>query len=286
MPTPRPPSVPLEISGDLGRLLVLGVILIGTGVVAGIVAGLLGVGGGIVIVPVLFNLLLLAGVEPAVVMHLAVGTSLATIVPTSIASARAHWRRGNLDPLLLRQLGPAIVLGVIPAAAFGGYLSGDVLKGVFGCVAMLVALNMAARRQVTVLVPGLPAGLPRHAIGFVIGGFSTLMGIGGGTLSVPILSAFGVPLLRAVGTASAIGLLISVPGALGFIATGIGAPGLPPGTLGYVSLLGFALIVPASVLAAPLGARIASSIDTRWLRLAFAVFLFVTALRMLFDVIA
>jgi uncharacterized protein len=254
-----------------------------TGVVAGILAGLLGVGGGIVIVPVLYHIFPLLGVDESVRMHLAVGTSLATIILTSITSARAHARRGALDRGLLVTYGPGVVIGVLVGAFLGARARGELLVLIFASLALLVALDMAFRRR-TVHLTGKPlTGLPAHIIGFFIGGFSAVMGIGGGTFSVPAFTLMKVPVHRAVGTAAAIGLLISIPGALGFLWNGLGNPALPPGSVGYISLPALAAIVPGTMLCAPLGARIAHAISDRALRGAFAVFLFLTSARMFYS---
>lgn len=258
-------------------------VLLATGIVAGVLAGLLGVGGGIVIVPMLFHLFTLLGVDDSVRMHVAVGTSLATIIPTSISSIRSHMARGSVDVSLLKRWGPWVFLGVLAGTALGGAVKGSVLTGVFAAVGLLVAANMAFRKEGWTLRESLPGRAAQGVMATVIGLISVMMGIGGGTLSVPTLSAFAYPIRRAVGTASAIGLIIGVPGALGFLAAGWGAEGLPPGTVGYVNLIGFALIVPCTVLAAPWGARIAHTINPRKLRLAFAVFLFATAVRMIWS---
>ncbi|MGF1641360.1 MAG: sulfite exporter TauE/SafE family protein [Rhodospirillales bacterium] len=265
---------------DYGWLAALAAALLATGGLAGVLAGLLGVGGGIVIVPVLFHLFSLLGIDPAVQMHLAVGTSLATIVPTSIVSARAHHRRDAVDFALLRSWGPAVFVGVLVGTAVGGLVNGEVLTGVFAVVALAVAANMAFRPEGSVVADRLPGGGWPHAIGGIVGAVSAMMGIGGGTLSVPILSAFSYPIRRAVGTAAAIGLIIAVPGAVGFVVAGLDVPARPPASLGYVNLIGFAVIVPATILAAPFGARIAHAINPNALRKAFALFLFLTALRM------
>ncbi|SOD98980.1 sulfite exporter TauE/SafE family protein [Caenispirillum bisanense] len=269
---------PWFLAGLVAALLV-------TGVAAGVLAGLLGVGGGIVIVPMLFHLFTLLGVDEAVRMHVAVGTSLATIIPTSLSSIRAHHRKGAVDLDLLKRWGPAVFVGVVIGTVVGTGVKGPVLTGVFAVVALAVAANMAFRKEGWTLRGELPSKPAQGALGVVIGGISVMMGIGGGTLSVPILSAFAYPIRRAVGTASAIGLIIGVPGAIGFLLSGLGAENLPPGTVGYVNLVGFALIVPCTVLAAPWGARIAHAIDPRKLRAAFAVFLFLTALRMLWGLV-
>ena len=259
--------------------------LVCTGVCAGFLAGLLGVGGGIVIVPVLFLLFPFLGVEDSVVMHLAVGTSLATIIPTSIISARSHYKKGGVDVDLLKSWAPAIFVGVIIGGFIGGKLQGTALTLTFAIVAILVAANMAFRKKDFSLSDSLPTGVIRSALGSFIGGFSVLMGIGGGTLSVPILTLFNYPIRRAVGTASAIGLCISVPGSISFILSGLGDPNLPQGSFGYLNILGFACIVPATMLLAPVGAKFAHTIDPSKLRMAFALFLSLTSLRMFYVVL-
>lgn len=256
-----------------------------TGVIAGVLAGLLGVGGGIVIVPVLYNLFSLLGVDESVKMHVAVGTSLATIVPTSFMSARSHAAKGNLDKDLLKSLAWPLFGGVIIGSFLSGYFKGPVLSGIFGVVGLLVALNMAFRSKSAALADQLPAAPWKQVIGAIIGGFSTLMGIGGGTLSVPIFTAFNVPVHKAVGTAAAIGLVISIPGALGFIMNGLHVAHRPPFTFGYVNLIGFALIVPMTMWMAPVGAKLASRTKPDRLKQAFAFFLFLTSIKMLYSLL-
>ncbi len=257
--------------------------LLATGAVGGLLAGLLGVGGGIVIVPVLFQIFTGLEIDEAVRMHLAVGTSLATIIPTSISSTRAHWRRGSVDTDLLKTWGPLVFLGVIAGSAIAGYVGGVVLTALFAVVATAVAANMAFRKEPKESVERLPKGPIRWVIGGLIGLISSMMGIGGGSLSVPTLSLCGQPIRTAVGTSAAIGLIIAVPGAIGFVIVGWDEPGLPVGSAGYVSLIGFACIVPATILAAPWGAKLAHAIDPNWLRRAFALFLFLSALKMVWD---
>ncbi len=260
--------------------------LLATGVVAGILAGLLGVGGGIVIVPVLYHLFTLLGIDESVRMHVAVGTSLATIIPTSIMSARAHRRRGSLDRALLGKLIPSVVAGVLVGTLLSGYFSGRVLTGIFAGVAFLVALNMAFKRDGFALGDGLPGTVGTSFMGVSIGGISTLMGIGGGTLSVPLLNAFRTPMHTAVGTGAALGMIISIPGALGFLLSGLDVPLRPPATVGYVNLLGMALIVPATMVTTSWGAALAHAIDARRLRQVFAAFLAFTSLRMFYGLLA
>lgn len=271
------------IEGDLGFLAAFAAVLLGTGLVAGVLAGLLGVGGGIVIVPVLFNLFPYLGIDESIRMHLAVGTSLATIIPTSIMSMRAHNKKGAVDWDLLKSWAVAIAVGVLVGTFLGAWAKGWVLTAVFGAVAILVSINMAFRKEGMTVADQLPGGIVRQAIAAIIGMFSVMMGIGGGTLTVPILTAVSYPIRRAVGTASAIGLIIAVPGTIGFIASGLTAANLPPYSFGYANGIGFALIVPATMLAAPWGAKIAHAIKPEWLRKAFALFLFLTALRMFYS---
>lgn len=265
---------------DPVTLSLLAASMLGVGAVAGLLAGLLGVGGGIVIVPILFHVLTAFGIDDAVRMHLAVGTSLATIIPTSVVSGLAHHRRGAVDLALLRAWGGWIFVGVIAGTLLAGHVRGAVLTAVFAAVAVLVSIRMAVSQDGIRIADRLPEGPARAILAGVIGAFSAMMGIGGGTLSVPVLSAFGYPIRRAVGTAAAIGLIIAVPGTVGFVAAGLGASGRPPYSLGYVNLVAFLLIVPGTMALAPWGARLAHAINTRGLRLAFALFLALTAARM------
>jgi uncharacterized membrane protein YfcA len=252
-----------------------------TGAVAGVAAGLLGVGGGIVIVPMLYWISPMLEMDPAVVVHAAVATSLATIIPTSIASVRAHHRRGAVDVALLKSWGPAVFAGAALGGIASGYLDGKALAGVFGGVALIVAVNMALPKPL-ILADALPSSaainrLMAAAIGFV----SALMGIGGGTLSVPTLTLFSFPIHRAVGTASAFGLAIAVPAVIGYVYGGWDVAGRSPYSLGYVNVLAAIPLVAMTVLFAPLGARIAHSINRTPLKRCFAAFLAVTAIRML-----
>jgi uncharacterized membrane protein YfcA len=259
--------------------------LVVTGVIAGLMAGLMGVGGGIVIVPVLYHLFTFLGVDESVRMHVAVGTSLATIIPTSIISSYSHYKRGSLDASVLKKLVPGVIIGVIIGAIGSGYLKGEMLTAVFGVIAMLVALNMAFKKEEFSIGNGLPGPVGSGLLGLFIGGTSTLMGIGGGTLGVPLLSALRVPMITAVGTGAALGFVISVPGAIGFLINGIGVESRPPFTIGYINLMGLALIIPATMLMAPVGARIAHAINSKLLKQIFACFLFITSLRMFYGLL-
>lgn len=262
--------------------LVLG--LMGTGFVAGVLAGLLGVGGGIVIVPVLCLVFELLELPAESAMHVAVGTSLACIVPTSISSMRAHYRRGAVDSDLFRKWAPALLVGAVAGVAIASAVGDDVLIAVFAVMACLVSVDLAFKREHFHLAPDLPTtGWPNRCLAGGIGTLSVMMGIGGGTLSVPVLCLFNYPIHRAVGTASALGLLIALPGALGYAMAGAEVMGRPVGSIGYVNLPGVAAIIPMTVLSAPLGAALAHRLSRLWLRRAFALFLAVTSARMFLE---
>lgn len=265
----------------LAFLLVLAVAMLCTGAIAGVLAGLLGVGGGIVIVPVLFILFDYLEIPPQISMHIAVATSLATIIPTSISSARSHHKKGSIDLDLLKSWAPLICIGAAIGGVLSKYLASTSLTLIFGVIALLVSINMALPKKL-VISDDLPKGVVgKGLLPSFIGGFSALMGIGGGTLSVPILSAFSFPIHRAVGTASAFGLVIAIPAVIGFIWSGWSADLRPPYSFGYVSIPAAVLIFSVSVFTAPLGAKLAHSLNPANLKKAFALFLFITSLRML-----
>ncbi|GAA4524764.1 sulfite exporter TauE/SafE family protein [Chelativorans composti] len=272
-------------SYGLSEIVILLAVLVGAGGIAGIISGLLGVGGGIVIVPVLFFVFEVLGIDLAVRMHLAVGTSLATIIFTGFISARSHWKKGSVDTALLKSWGPAVAVGVIAGTVLGGNVRGQVLTLVFAVVAALVALNMAFKPSEKAKKRELPGSPLKELLGGIIGLFSVMMGIGGGTLSVPIMSFFNYPIRLAVGTASALGMIIAIPGTIGYAWFGWGAPQLPPFSIGYVNLLGLVAIVPLSMLTAPWGAKIAHTISPAALRYCFAGFLALTSIRMFMSLI-
>jgi uncharacterized membrane protein YfcA len=262
--------------------LMLGVAMLATGAVAGVLAGLFGIGGGIVIVPVLETALGFLGVDPAIRMHIAVGTSLATIVPTSISSARAHHQRSAVDVEIVKRWAVFVLVGALLGAWIASQVHSRVLAIVFATLAFLVALKMLLVPESRNLTKEVPRGPLVPVIPTAIGCFSSMMGIGGGTFSVMTLSLFNEPIHRAVGTAALFGLVISVPGMLGFVLAGWGDVRIPPGSLGYVSLVGFACIAPATFLAAPLGAKIAHAFDARLLKMLFGAFLIIASARLFY----
>ncbi|RED49899.1 sulfite exporter TauE/SafE family protein [Aestuariispira insulae] len=257
--------------------------LLVTGAIAGTLAGLLGVGGGIVIVPVLFWLLGFLGYDPALIMHLAVGTSLATIIPTSISSMRAHAKKGAVDIDLLKRWGPMIVIGAALGGISSKFIDAAGLKFIFGFFALAVSVNMVLPKPLKIRDDLPESPLAHGSIAGIIGYFSSLMGIGGGTFSVPTLTAFSFPIHRAVGTASAIGLMIALPAVIGFIWAGVGVENRPPLSFGYLNVAAAVIIFPITVLFAPFGARLAHSLDPKGLKRAFALFLAITASRMLYS---
>jgi len=256
--------------------------MVATGVVAGILAGLLGVGGGIVIVPVLDTALGLYGVDSEIRMHIAVATSLACIILTSISSSRAHHAKGSVDFSLVKVWGPAVFVGSLIGSFAASYVDSQVLSGIFGIVALIVALKMLLPMDDVNISQDVPRGIVAPVPPVIIGSLSSMMGIGGGTLSVPVLTLMNQPIHRAVGTAAIFGLLISLPGAFGYIVSGVDDPRLPVGSFGYVNLIGFALISPITVWFAPVGAKIAHKLDKRKLSMLFGGFLLIVAARMIF----
>lgn len=257
-----------------------------TAALAGVLAGMLGVGGGIVIVPALFWILTFVGFGPEIAMPTAVGTSLCTIIVTSLSSTRAHKKRGAVDEELMSRWWPWLAFGAAAGGTVAGIIDASWLMIVFGFTALLIAFNLAMPR-IRVIAETLPASrMVQSAIATGIGWISAMMGIGGGTLGVPVLTAFSLPVHRAVGTSSAFGFVIAVPSVLALAVTGLGVAGRPPLSIGYVNLVAAAMIVPISASLAPYGAHLAHKMNALWVRRAFALFLAITALRMLWTVFA
>jgi len=262
-------------------LLVLG--LLCTGLVSGTLAGLLGVGGGIIIVPVLFYLFTAFDFSSAITMHLSVATSLAIIVPTSLSSARAHHKKGSVDKALLLSWGPWIVLG----AALGGlgskFLETNHLLMIFGVIALAMSVNLMLKETPVVSKTPPKNTLLTAIVTTPIGLLSALMGIGGGSIAVPVQAMCSITIHRAVGTAAVFGLFIALPGVIAFIWSGMGVEGRPVGSLGYVSSPAFFIIGIASVIAAPFGSGLAHKLDGLKLRRVFAVFLLLSSVNMLYT---
>ena len=252
--------------------------LLAIGAFAGILAGLLGVGGGIVLVPSFFYAFRALGFEGPDLMRVCVATSLATIVVTSIRSVQSHRRKGSVDLDVLRSWAPGIVVGALLGTWLATLLDTHMLQLIFAGLAMVVALYLAFGAGGFRLGDEMPRGIVRSAISFVIGCLSTLMGIGGGSLGVPTMSLYNMPIHRAVGTAAGFGLAIAVPSTLGFLIAR--ADGAPPYTLGSVNLPAFALVIAMTLVTTPWGVELAHRLNPTPLQRVFAAFLFVVALNM------
>lgn len=258
------------------------VIFLVIGAVAGILAGLLGVGGGLIIVPALAFYFIYTQLAAEYVMHLAIGTSLATIVVTGLSSTLAHQRHGAVDWALVKMLVPGLIIGALSGAVLADHLSTALLQRLFGVFELAIAawlgfgIQPAAHRTV-------PGEMGFGFAGWAIGVASSLMGIGGGTLTVPFLLRCGVVIRRAVAVSAACGPPIATAGALGFAVGGWNVPGLPAASTGYIYWPAFIGITAASVLFAPLGARWAHTVPSNRLRLLFAGFLVLVGLKMLFG---
>ncbi|MBM3115712.1 sulfite exporter TauE/SafE family protein [Jeongeupia naejangsanensis] len=257
---------------------------LGLGLVAGVLAGLLGVGGGLVIVPGLLFVFHLVGLPETHQQHLALGTSLATIVFTSIASFRAHAARGAVRWPVFRAIAPGIIVGTFVGAQLAALFSGVALKWFFVGFAYLVGAQMLAdlKPAPSRQLPGLPG---MSGVGGVIGAVSSWVGIGGGSLSVPFMTLCNVPVREAIGTSAAIGLPIALAGAAGYVASGWHAFGLPPGSAGFVYLPALAGIVIASFPMAKVGAWLAHRLPVPVLKKCFALLLIVLATKMLLTLV-
>jgi uncharacterized membrane protein YfcA len=271
--------------GSAAELVGLALALAAAGAATGFLSGLFGIGGGAVAVPVLYEMFRWLDVSDEVRMQLALGTSLAVMIPTTWQSARHHASKGSLDRVALKRLAGPIVAGT----AIGGLVAGSAPADVFRAVWVLFAAAMCAK-----LVAGtgrwrlgetLPASYGVELYGVFVGLFSTLLSIGGGVFITTLLTLYGKPVREAVGTGAGVGPLIAVPGTIAFVWAGWGTVGLPPYTLGFVNLLGVALVVPASVLAAPLGVHLAHRVKQRTLELMLAAFLASVGLRFLYALV-
>ena len=258
------------------------VFYLGLGVVAGLLGGMLGVGGGIVVVPALIWIFKHEGVQPDVLTHLAIGTSLAGIIFTSLSAIQAQQKRGAIDWTVVRMLVPATLIGGLVSGYLAGFIPAGTLKMIFSIFLIAVSLQLLAKWQPAAhwTLPG-PKGL--WGVGLGIGSLSAMMGIGGGTISVPFLHACNVEMKRAIAISTTLGFPIALFGAAGFVLSGWHHPGLPAWSLGYIDLPALLAVGVTSIIVAPLGVRLAHRLPVARLKRAFGILLLVVALQMLFG---
>ena len=262
----------------------IAIMYLAVGLIAGLLAGLLGVGGGLVIVPMLVFCFVKQDIQPEVIMHLALGTSLASIIFTSISSFMSHHKRGAVDWTIVKRITPGILIGTFLGTLVASKLSTGFLKGFFCVFLYSIATQMMLNKK-----PKASRELPGNAgmfgVGSTIGVASALVGIGGGSLSVPFMLWCNVAAHNAIGTSAAIGFPIAIAGALGYVVNNLHATGLPPYSVGYVYLPALLFIVCFSVLTAPLGAKLAHALPVDKLKKIFALFLYAVATKMVWGLI-
>lgn len=264
---------------ELADLLPFVALLCVIGAVAGVLAGLLGVGGGIILVPAFFYTFGALGHDGPAIMQVCLATSLATIVVTSVRSVLSHNRKGAVDWAILRGWAPGIAAGAVLGMLTVRGLATPALQAIFGVLALTVALYLGFGRAGWRLGAVMPGGWRRGVLSPLVGFLSVLMGIGGGSFGVPLMSLYGSPIHRAVATAAGFGVIIAVPAVIGFLATP--APDAPPFTVGSVNLPAFAIVIAMTLITAPLGVRLAHATDPGPLKRIFAVFLGLVAINML-----
>ena len=264
--------------GDLTTWLVPLVAMMGAGLFAGFAAGIFGIGGGFVVVPALFIVLPLLGGTHDAIAHVAIGTSAATIIVTSIRSLLAHAKRGAVEFEVLKAWAPWIILGDGVGVLLAGHVDGRVLTMIFAAGVFLMSLNfLLPKVGGRVISHEMPSGIARVGIAGGLGTFSALLGIGGGTIAIMVMTLCGRSIHRAIATASGIGTLIAIPSAIGFALIGLKESGLPWGSLGYVNLPATLAIASMSILTAPLGVAAAHSLPAGLLKRIFGVYLIIIA---------
>lgn len=255
----------------MGEIALFAVAIAAAGVVSGLLAGMLGIGGGAVIVPVFYQVFGLLGVDEAVRMHVAVGSSLAIIVPTSLSSFRAHLARGAVDMTLLKTYASSLTFGVILASLTAASITSFGMRSVFATLIFLLGLRMLFNRQSWKLGDDMPGNPWRFIIGTLMGYVSTLMGVGGGVLNNAFMTLFGRPIHQAVATSAGVGVIISIPGTLGYIWAGWGDPRLPVLSTGFINWIAVALVIPIAMIVTPYGVRMAHALTKRQLEIGFGV---------------
>lgn len=264
---------------ELTQLLPMVVLLLVIGGFAGVLAGLLGVGGGIVLVPAFFYTFSTLGYGSDQLMQVCLATSLATIIVTSVRSVLSHNKKGAVEWTILRSWAPGIVVGAVIGVLVASGLRSTVLQGIFGVLGLIVGAYLGFGRAEWRLAHEMPMGVKRAILSPVLGFLSVLMGIGGGSFGVPTMTLHGRPIHNAVATAAGFGVIIAVPSVIGFLFVDIAVT--PPWTIGAVNIPAFLLIITMTMITAPYGVKIAHSMDPKPLKRVFAVFLTLVALNML-----
>ncbi|AEG50250.1 protein of unknown function DUF81 [Sphingobium chlorophenolicum L-1] len=266
------------MQGDMMTWLVPLVAMLGAGLFAGFAAGIFGIGGGFVVVPALFVVLPLLGGTHEAIAHVAIGTSAATIIVTSIRSLLAHAKRGAVEFEILKTWAPWIILGDGVGVLLAGRVDGHILTMIFAVGVFLMSLNfLLPKVGGKVISDTMPSGIARVGIAGGLGTFSALLGIGGGTIAIMVMTLCGRSIHRAIATASGIGTLIAIPSAIGFALIGLKETGLPWGSLGYVNIPATLAIASMSILTAPLGVAAAHSLPAAPLKKFFGVYLVIIA---------
>lgn len=266
---------------DTTLLVTMAAMLLGIGAIAGILAGLLGVGGGIVLVSAFYYTFSALGYESPQLMQMCLATSLATIIVTSVRSVLAHNKKGAVDWDILKGWAIGIAVGAIVGVTVASSLRSTALQAIFGILAIIVGLYMALGKSHWRLGQAMPMGVKGFLISPVIGFLSVLMGIGGGSFGVPTMSLFNVPIHRAVATAAGFGVIIAVPSVIGFLLVNMPEGATPPLTIGAVNLIAFGLVIAMTLITAPYGAALAHRTDATRLKRIFGAFLVLVALNML-----
>jgi uncharacterized membrane protein YfcA len=278
----------MTIAGlDVSEVLELALLLVAVGALAGFLAGVFGIGGGAILVPVFYECFRLAGVPLEVRMPLCVGTSLAIIIPTSIRSYRAHQARGAIDMEILRAWWLPVLIGVLAGSVIARYAPERLFKIVFVMVAYFAAVRLLSANENWKLGDDLPKGLLMRFFGLCVGLLATLMGVGGGLFANLLMTFYGRSIHQGVATSSAIAVLVSIPGALGYVYAGWPVAAHYPDVLalqaplafGYVSLIGALLVMPMGLLTAPLGVRVAHAMSKKTLERAYGSYLFIVGTR-------
>ena len=271
------------------QLVQMVVVLMGAGLAAGLVAGLFGIGGGFVVVPTLIVVFGFFEFPPEILMKTAVATSLATIIVTGFRSVQAHYKRGAVDMQVIKDWAPWLVIGAVAGSILTRSLDGASLKIIFSVAVLLMGLHFIFPAEGNVRFKfdvDMPKGLPLAGIATFLSGFSALLGIGGGTPAVMVMTACKRKIHQAVATAAGFGVIIAVPGTISNMIVGFGEENLPPGSVGYVNLIAALSIVSMSVLTAPLGAKLAHSLDAVKLKRIFGIYLVITSAYVFYKALA